>query len=131
LDINGIKSRGKLSKNQKHYYPLDWNFLLQEQTGQFQCSYCGIFLPQKEITEDHIYPRSLGGSVITSACNNCNQLKGNKLPIDWAVFSYEYNIDLGAGDSNVKKNPKKSKKSKKEFNPWIAHPGLRENKGII
>ena len=48
------------------------------------CQYCGTHLQPKEITYDHVIPKSQGGitsweNVVTS-CIGCNSQKGNKTP---------------------------------------------------
>jgi 5-methylcytosine-specific restriction endonuclease McrA len=50
----------------------------------FTCQYCGKRLPPKELTIDHIIPRSKGGrdswdNVVTS-CKSCNNKKGDRTP---------------------------------------------------
>jgi len=50
----------------------------------FRCQYCGEGLPSEDLTFDHIVPRSRGGrttwSNVVTACQDCNLLKGNRLP---------------------------------------------------
>jgi len=49
-----------------------------------QCEYCEIVYPLRELTRDHVYPRSRGGPNamwnLALACKKCNLKKGNKLP---------------------------------------------------
>ena len=49
----------------------------------YSCQYCNIQLPHKELTLDHVLPRSHGGKTnwtnIVSACKSCNVAKGNRL----------------------------------------------------
>lgn len=48
------------------------------------CMYCALRLAERELTRDHIVPRSRGGrdqwNNVVSACKRCNQRKGNRLP---------------------------------------------------
>jgi len=47
----------------------------------FSCQYCNKPFPYKELTFDHVLPRSLGGDTswenVTTACHKCNLAKGN------------------------------------------------------
>ena len=47
-----------------------------------KCQYCGIKKKIKDLTFDHIIPRSHGGKTnwlnVVSACRSCNFKKGNK-----------------------------------------------------
>lgn len=49
----------------------------------FQCGYCGS---QKNLTIDHVIPKSRGGSNgwnnLVTCCSRCNSLKGDKTPED-------------------------------------------------
>ncbi len=53
------------------------------------CMYCALKLPERELTRDHIVPRSRGGldqwTNVVSACKRCNQRKGNRLPEESAM----------------------------------------------
>lgn len=48
---------------------------------KFECAYCGS---QKELTIDHVLPRSRGGknswTNLVTCCQKCNLKKGNKTP---------------------------------------------------
>lgn len=50
----------------------------------FQCQYCGISLPSKDATLDHVLPRSKGGGTswqnVVCCCKRCNRKKGAKTP---------------------------------------------------
>jgi len=50
----------------------------------YRCQYCGEQKSAKELTLDHIVPRSQGGESIpqnlVTACVRCNQRKGNRTP---------------------------------------------------
>lgn len=48
------------------------------------CLYCGKQLFDRDLTRDHIQPRSRGGKDVwlnvVTACRRCNQFKGNRTP---------------------------------------------------
>ncbi len=50
----------------------------------FTCQYCGAQPSRKELTVDHILPRSRGGRTVwenvTTACKRCNGRKGSRTP---------------------------------------------------
>jgi len=50
----------------------------------YTCQYCGEQPPRKELTVDHILPRSRGGHTtwdnVVTACQRCNGRKGNRTP---------------------------------------------------
>ena len=50
----------------------------------FTCQYCGDKFPAKELTFDHVPPRSRGGLTewtnVVAACSPCNLKKANKTP---------------------------------------------------
>ncbi|HJL20524.1 MAG TPA: HNH endonuclease [Sandaracinaceae bacterium LLY-WYZ-13_1] len=52
----------------------------------FRCQYCGETLPARELTYDHVVPRSKGGRTswtnIVTACRPCNHRKGNRTPTE-------------------------------------------------
>ena len=54
------------------------------------CQYCGSF---KNLTIDHIMPRSRGGdnswSNLVTACMHCNTHKGDKTPEEWGKLLYK------------------------------------------
>ena len=49
-----------------------------------QCQYCGVIESPREMTIDHVVPRSRGGenswSNLVTCCKKCNQKKGNRTP---------------------------------------------------
>ena len=51
-----------------------------------QCQYCLKKLPAKELTRDHVIPRSRGGAMswdnIVAACAPCNRNKGGRTPAE-------------------------------------------------
>lgn len=84
-DIFEPKKYHPHSKSQRSgFYPYEYNFLFGRRDGLVQCSYCGKFLITKQISRDHIYPKSRGGTMTTPSCYQCNERKANLLPIDWA-----------------------------------------------
>jgi 5-methylcytosine-specific restriction endonuclease McrA len=48
------------------------------------CAYCGLVYPSRQLTCDHILPKSHGGlytwSNVVTACRNCNQRKDDMTP---------------------------------------------------
>jgi hypothetical protein len=91
LDISAnaiyVNSRKKKASKQisKGFYSMDWSFIFGRRTGEVQCSYCGLFVGAREITRDHIVPKSQGGTFTAPACAPCNDLKKDTKPIPWAI----------------------------------------------
>jgi len=64
------------------------------------CMYCALKFPERELTRDHIVPRSRGGrdqwTNVVSACKRCNQRKGNRLPeesrMEMIAIPYQPNV---------------------------------------
>jgi hypothetical protein len=60
-----------------------WRQSIKEKWNN-QCAYCGN---EKNLTLDHITPRSKGGSDrvtnVLCACNKCNHSKGQQIWYDW------------------------------------------------
>jgi 5-methylcytosine-specific restriction endonuclease McrA len=54
---------------------------------RFECQYCG---DPKELTFDHLIPRSKGGRTtwenVITACSPCNLLKGGRLPSQAGMY---------------------------------------------
>jgi len=52
----------------------------------YTCQYCGIMPPRKNLTVDHVLPRSRGGKStwenVVTACEKCNGRKGNRTPAE-------------------------------------------------
>jgi len=50
----------------------------------YTCQYCGRQPPRKDLTVDHVLPRSRGGHTawenVVAACQRCNGRKGNRTP---------------------------------------------------
>jgi 5-methylcytosine-specific restriction endonuclease McrA len=51
-----------------------------------ECFYCGRALRFKEITFDHVIPKSWGGHAIVTACKECNNLKGESSVDEFREF---------------------------------------------
>ncbi len=51
---------------------------------KYRCQYCAELLPPRELTCDHVVPRSRGGGTewtnIVTCCRPCNRKKGGKTP---------------------------------------------------
>ena len=51
---------------------------------RFSCQYCGLRFETRDLTFDHVIPRSRGGrtswSNVVTACRSCNMTKGNRIP---------------------------------------------------
>jgi 5-methylcytosine-specific restriction endonuclease McrA len=49
-----------------------------------QCQYCGVIEAPRDMTIDHVTPRSRGGentwTNLVTCCKRCNQKKGNRTP---------------------------------------------------
>ena len=87
----------------------------------FSCQYCGNKQKTKELTFDHIIPRSQGGktnwSNVVSACRPCNFKKGNKLPRNIGMFPI--NKAKAPSEQELKKNGRK-------FPPNFLHKSWRD-----
>jgi 5-methylcytosine-specific restriction endonuclease McrA len=50
----------------------------------YTCQYCGAMPPRKDLTLDHVLPRSRGGKTtwenVVAACKKCNGRKGSRTP---------------------------------------------------
>lgn len=53
---------------------------------QYTCQYCGQTPPRKDLTVDHVLPRSRGGKTtwenVITACQKCNGRKGSRTPTE-------------------------------------------------
>ena len=92
---------------------------------KFTCQYCGSKQKTKELTFDHIIPRSQGGKTnwknVVSACRPCNFKKGNKLPSNIGMFPM--NKPKAPFEQQLKKNgrnypPNFLHKSWRDFLYW-------------
>ncbi len=56
---------------------------------KFQCQYCLTELKVKQLTLDHVVPRSRGGKTewenVVTCCPPCNHKKGNKMPEEFSL----------------------------------------------
>ncbi len=54
------------------------------------CYYCGLSVPPKELTMDHVVPVSRGGKStkgnVVPACKTCNTKKKQLLPMEWDQY---------------------------------------------
>ena len=54
------------------------------------CHYCEKQIPPKDLTMDHVVPISRGGKStkgnVVTACQNCNTLKKQLLPMEWENY---------------------------------------------
>jgi 5-methylcytosine-specific restriction endonuclease McrA len=82
------------------HYPLTFNFIFIRQDKYVQCSYCGVFIHEKALTRDHVYPKSRGGLIKTPACLSCNIAKEDMSPIEWALYATQEGIAFKAIDIN-------------------------------
>ena len=52
----------------------------------YTCQYCGVMPPRKDLTIDHVLPRSRGGKTtwenVATACTKCNGRKGSRTPTE-------------------------------------------------
>lgn len=50
----------------------------------YRCQYCGVDLPARDLTLDHVLPRCQGGKTswtnVVAACTPCNRRKGRDTP---------------------------------------------------
>ena len=57
---------------------------------EWHCQYCGSKESTKELTFDHVIPKSRGGTTswtnIVTACRTCNTQKGHKLPRECKMY---------------------------------------------
>lgn len=76
------------------HFPLTFNFVYRKDGRYIQCAYCGVGVYYRNITRDHIYPKSKGGVLKAPACVDCNIAKENMLPIEWAIYAANKNLDI-------------------------------------
>ena len=73
----------------------------------FVCSYCNKRLLSKEITLDHVIPKSKGGAGnlenLVISCSLCNSKKGNHLPAQSALFLWGRNFEEKRHSKSYKK----------------------------
>ena len=68
-----------------------WRKAIKE-ANNYECIYCGEKHHEHDLTIDHVHPRTMGGTNITSncvpACRSCNQSKGSQDWIEWFRNSF-------------------------------------------
>lgn len=72
----------KLRKSYKRDVKYSWaNIVIRD---KFKCAYCGVRLPMKKLSRDHVVPRCQGGKTswenIVAACQKCNSTKDGRTP---------------------------------------------------
>jgi hypothetical protein len=83
---------------QRTSYPLSNRTLFAR--DDYLCMYCGKSHPERDLTRDHILPKSRGGrdawENVVTACRRCNQFKGNRtldeLSMDLIALPYRPNL---------------------------------------
>lgn len=75
------------------HFPLTFNFVYRRDGRFIQCYGCGKYVYYRQITRDHVYPKSKGGQLKAPACIDCNIKKENMLPIEWAIYAHKHNLD--------------------------------------
>lgn len=72
---------------QRDVYPLTHENTLLFKRDRNICGYCGDQFSRRDLTRDHILPRSKGGKDIwencVTACRHCNHTKGARTPEQW------------------------------------------------
>ena len=81
----------------------------------FKCQYCGQSFKPKDLTFDHVVPRSRGGATdftnIVSACVPCNTHKGDRMdlkPMKKPRIPTRRGLDIARGKSTDVKNMHKT-----------------------
>ena len=78
ISLEQLKRRG--------FYPYAYNFVYGKRIDTSQCSYCGKFVLMRDMTRDHVWPKSLDGKITTTACYTCNTKKKDLKPIEFAIL---------------------------------------------
>jgi 5-methylcytosine-specific restriction endonuclease McrA len=97
IDIYKTEKRKNSFVNQalkRGFFPYSFNFVFGKRGETAQCSFCGKFLLMREMTRDHVYPKSLGGIITTTACYECNTQKKDVKPIEFAIWASETGFAL-------------------------------------
>ena len=62
----------------------------QRRTASGLCHYCGVKVPHRELTMDHLVPLSRGGRStkenLVPSCKDCNNRKRTMLPLEWEAY---------------------------------------------
>jgi hypothetical protein len=81
IELPSIMACGGKCLGRQCYNPPLTNTALFERDN-YQCLFCGRYPDPKELTRDHLMPRSRGGGNswenVVAACRRCNQHKGNR-----------------------------------------------------
>jgi hypothetical protein len=81
--ILAIKGADNIVRKQHDVVPMRQNELLFRRDHNL-CAYCGQVYVYRDLTRDHVKPRSHGGSNkwenMVTACFGCNQLKADRTP---------------------------------------------------
>lgn len=90
----------------------------------FQCQYCAEVFEEKELTIDHVIPKSAGGNMswenCVTACKPCNWKKGSKIQKPLRVpFSPEYYHLV----NKWRKRPSRTKLREE----WLPYLGLTKS----
>ena len=68
----------------RHKKPVKFSRVNIYARDKYRCQYCGKKAPMKELTYDHVLPRSRGGKTtwtnIVTCCYECNRTKANRTP---------------------------------------------------
>jgi 5-methylcytosine-specific restriction endonuclease McrA len=68
----------------RHKKPVKFSRVNIYARDKYRCQYCGKKAPMKELTYDHVMPRSRGGKTtwtnIVTCCYECNRSKANRTP---------------------------------------------------
>jgi len=69
----------------------------KNRVGRGRCHYCGVQVPPKELTLDHIVPVSRGGRSTKGncvpCCKNCNSSKQQMTPVEWEAYLQQLGYD--------------------------------------
>jgi len=62
----------------------------KQKCAEGKCYYCGLKVPPRELTMDHIVPIIRGGrsakNNVVTACKECNNRKKHSLPFEWDEY---------------------------------------------
>lgn len=76
-----IRHRGQVRRGPKAVALTRRNLLARD---GHRCQYCGVVFVPRELTIDHVFPRSRGGPSswenLVTACAPCNRAKGDRTP---------------------------------------------------
>lgn len=78
-----VATKGEVFHQRK---PYGFNNRMLFRRDNFRCMYCGHVFCQRELTRDHVIPKSKGGKDvwenIVAACRRCNHFKADRTPED-------------------------------------------------